>query len=145
MNLKDTLKKGSKMKTKKLYLSQILKNSKNIQTQKDWIAHIDAILEVSREDVYRWIKSRPDKYIGDFDFFFGQACEMFRETIVKPNLRKNIEIFEANFLEKFAHHVVTRLGNTIINLGTNPNYKRSSLGVFRANFKEGQIFQEEQI
>ena len=84
------------MKTKKLFLSQILCNCSKIQNQKDWIAHIDAILEVSREDVYRWLKSQPNKYVADFDYFFGQACEMFRETIVKPNLRKIIEIFKEN-------------------------------------------------
>jgi hypothetical protein len=133
------------MKTKKLFLSQILCNCSKIQNQKDWIAHIDAILEVSREDVYRWLKSQPNKYVADFDYFFGQACEMFRETIVKPNLRKIIEIFKENNLENFAEFAVKRVGNLIVSLGTDPNYKRSAIGVFRANFNEGQSFQEEQV
>ena len=133
------------MKTKKLFLSQILCNCSKIQTQKDWIEKIDAIMGISRDDVFRLLRSKGDKYVADFDFFFGQASEMFRETIVKQNLRKNIEIFEADDLEKFAYHVVFRLKNLIISLGTNPDYKRSAIGVFRADFRDGLSFQEEQV
>lgn len=133
------------MKTEKLYSSKILKNCKKIETQNDWFKKIDAILEISREDVFRLITSQPDKYVADFDFFFGQACAMFKETIVKQDLRKNIEIFEANNLEEFAYHVVSRLKNLIISLGTNPNYKRSALNVFRADYAEAQSFQENQF
>lgn len=133
------------MKTKKLFLSQILPTCQKIQNQKNWIEKIDAILEVSREDVFRLLKSDADKYVADFDFFFGQACQMFKETIAKPNLRKNKEIFEGGNLEEFANHVVFRLKNLIISLGSNPNYKRSALGIFRANFDEGQSFEEEQV
>lgn len=133
------------MKTKKLYLSEILKNCKKIETQNDWVTKIDAILEVSREDVLRWLKSRPNIYVGDFDYFFGQACAMFKETIVKQNLRKIIEIFKENNLENFAYFAVQRVGNLMVSLGTNPNYKRSVIGVFRGNYAEAQSFQEEQF
>lgn len=131
------------MKTKKLFLSQILPSCPKIQNQKDWITRIDAILELSREDVFRLLKSDSSKYVADFDYFFGQACEMFKETIVKPNLRKNIEIFEGGRIEDFAAHVVSRIKNLIVSLGSNPAYIRSVIGVFRANFDEGQDFQEE--
>lgn len=134
------------MKNEKLYLSQILCKCSKIQNQKDWIEKIDAIMDTAKENVFRLMKSEGDKYVADFDFFFGQACEMFRETIVKQNLRKNIEIFEANDLEQFAYHVVSRLKNLIISLGTNPNYKRSAVGVFRVDFEEeGLSFEEDEF
>lgn len=105
-----------------MYLSEILYLSKKIETVNDILSHLDAILELAKDDVFNISKS---KYIffNDFEFTFSEATKILKMQLKKKHLLGIKKLYKLKNTEKVLAWIIARLINIMRNITTNKSYK----------------------
>lgn len=104
-------------------LKDLLLLSPKLHTAEDLLKHLDAIIEIARDDVARIARSRC-KFFADFDFAYQLAAEATRLTLKKRNLAAVRKILSCGDLARTTEWLISRLLNNMINLTTNNNYRQ---------------------
>lgn len=105
------------------YLKEFLKTNAKFQKPEDLLKHLDAILDISKNDVRR-LAGFCDKFFADFDWSYRLACDEIKLTLSKTSLSAFKRILSCGDLEKAAGWLISRLLNNMVNLTVDTRYKR---------------------
>lgn len=103
-------------------LINIIRGSEKILTISDLLVHLDAVLELAKDDVQMIAIARHIVF-PDFDFLFSTSIKMLKIQLQKKHL-KAIKKFHGNKnIEDAARWLTSRILNNMRNLSTNSKYK----------------------
>ncbi|MEA2019027.1 MAG: hypothetical protein U9N59_11320 [Campylobacterota bacterium] len=103
-------------------VNDILKINNNIITVYDLMNNIDAIIEISRNDVSKIAKSK-QIYFADFDTTYAIATKILKKQLQKNHLKSIKKFYASKNLSIACNWLVSRLLNNMRNITTNPKYK----------------------
>jgi hypothetical protein len=105
-----------------MQLVEILSHSNKIKTIDDLLNHIDSVVELARDDIYKIAKSKRLKF-PDFDFAYADAVEMLKGQLQKSHLKSISRFLKCENISNAVSWLIERLLNNMRNITTNQKYK----------------------
>ena len=120
-----------------MQLVEILSSSNKIKTVDDLLNHLDLVVELARDDIYKIAKSKRLLF-GDIDFAYGDAAEMLKSQLQKSHLKGISRFLQCENIANAVSWLIERLLNNMRNITTNQKYKlycAPSFGQLHENIK----------
>lgn len=111
-------------------LLNVIKESEKILTVSDLLLHLDAVIELAKEDVHKIATSRLLVF-SDFDFQFSNATKMLKIQLHKKHLKSVQKFYGNKNIENAARWLISRILNNMRNLSTNSKYRLYAAPVFQ--------------
>jgi len=122
-------------------LIEIIHESNKILTPTDLFIHIDAIIDLAKDDV-RNIALSKCLLFTDFDFVFSDSVKILKKQLQKKHLKSIKTLIKSKDIENILKWIVARLLNNMRNISTNSSYILYSAPIFQ-ELNEGYQSEDE--
>ncbi|MDY3201399.1 MAG: hypothetical protein RBQ84_10635 [Arcobacter sp.] len=127
-----------------MQLVEILSYNNKIKIVDDLLNHIDSVVELAKDDVYKIAKSKRLKF-SDFDFTYADAVRMLKNQLKKSNLKGINRFLKCKNIENAISWLIARILNNMRNISTNQKFKiyfAPTFGQLHENIKSTYEYEE---